>query len=392
MATQVLVPIMGEAIGEAKLVAWLKLVGDAVRRGDELAELETDKASLMIECPSDGVLLEIHVPAGEMVSAGQTLALVGRPDEKVADTRKLSASPGRGPAPEAPAASTDAAPPQDMGRERRRISPAARRMARELDVNPDRLSPSRPGGRITTRDVTRLLESGRAAAGAASQLPQRRVPCNETQRAMAVRMAQSAREIPQFSVSMEADASRLLRVKEELSGEDASVSVTALLIYQTARALLKHPLLNARFDGDAFILYETVNMGVAVASPQGLVVPVIHGAEKLGIGEIARRLADLAQTGRNARLALAQVSDGTFTLTNLGMYGVSQFVPLVNPPQAAILGIGAAQPAVQPAADGTRHIQRMTLTVSADHRIVDGAAVALFLSDLRRAIEEPAIV
>lgn len=388
MATQVLVPILGEAIGEARLVAWLKHAGDAVRRGDELAELETDKASLMIECPSDGVLLEIRVPAGEMVATGQVLAQVGRPGDEVVAAGASSVPAGGVPAPETSAMSPGAPLMRNAQPERRRISPAARRMARELNVDVDRLAPSRPGARITTSDVTRLLESERATSGAAPQLPQRRVPLSETQRVMAARMAQSAREIPQFSVSMEVDASHLLREKQTLSGEDAPVSVTALLIYLAARALARHPLLNARFDQDGIILYDTVNMGVAVASPQGLVVPVIHGAEKLELVELSRRLAALAQTARSGGLVLAQVSDGTFTLTNLGMYGVSQFAPLVNPPQAAILGAGVAHPVVEPTAEGTRHIQRMTLTVSADHRVVDGAAVALFLSDLRHEIEE----
>jgi pyruvate dehydrogenase E2 component (dihydrolipoamide acetyltransferase) len=394
MATQVLVPVLGEAIGEARVAAWLRQPGDPVRRGDELAELETDKAVLMLECPADGVLIETLVAVGDMVTTGQLLAHVGKPGEQAraaAVTAASSAPPDRTDrSHRSDAASTS--PAAEAGPTRQRISPAARRMARQHGVELAQLAPGKPGARITTQDVARLRESGASAPGTGVRLPHRRVALGDAQRTMAARMAQSARDIPQFSVSMEVDATRLLCVKQDLADGGAAASMTALLIQLAARALLKHPLLNARFDGDVVVVYETANMGVAVASPQGLVVPVIHGVQDLSLAEIAGQLENLAQVARTGRLTLAQVSDGTFTLTNLGMYGVSQFVPLVNPPQAAILGVGAAQPAVLPTAAGTHHIQRMTLTVTADHRVVDGAAVALFLGDLRRAIEEPTII
>ena len=264
-------------------------------------------------------------------------------------------------------------------------------MARQLGIDVAGLTAGKPGARITTHDVTRLSEAGAGERAGSGRLPQRRVLLSEIQRVMGARMAQSAREIPQFSVAIEVDATRLLQVKQDLAGGEIAASFTALLIYLAARVLRQHPLLNARFDDDGVIVYETVNMGVAVASPQGLVVPVLHGAEKWGLAALARQLEGLTQTARNGRLSLAQVSDGTFTLSNLGMYGISHFVPLVNPPQVAILGVAGAQPVVLPTAAGTRHIQRMNLTVSADHRVVDGAAVASFLSDLRREIEEAVI-
>ena len=350
MATQVLVPVMGEAIGEARLAAWLKHAGDPVCRGDELAELETDKAVLMLECPADGVLLEILVDEGAMVTTGQMLAHVGRAGELV---QPALAEHVPDPAPdsvpergrETKESNGAGAVPAPAG-ERVRISPAARRMARDLGIDVSALSARLPGARITTRDVERL-----AAGAAAGSVPQRRVLLNEVQRVMATRMAQSVREIPQFSVAIEADATRLLQVKQDLSGKEA-VSVTSLLIYLAARVLRRHPMLNARFDGDGVVLFETVNMGVAVASPQGLVVPVLPGAEQLELATVARRLRDLVEAAQRGRLALAQISGGTFTLSNLGMYGISQFVPLVNPPQAAILGVGGIQPAVLPAAGG----------------------------------------
>ncbi|MBU6352170.1 MAG: 2-oxo acid dehydrogenase subunit E2 [Chloroflexi bacterium] len=358
MSTSVLVPILGEAISEARVTTWLKQIGDPVRRGDELAELETDKAVLALECPADGLLLEILIGEGVLVTAGQLLARVGRLEE-------VAAQP---PAAQPPAAD-----------ERRRISPAARRLARQHGLDLAALAPALPGARITTHDVHRQL------AGS-NRLPQRQQLLTETQRVMATRMAQSAREIPQFSATIECDASRLLAAKEELANR--SLSLTALLAGIVARVLLRHPLLNSRYAGESVILYTTVNLGIAVTTPQGLVVPVLHHAETLAAGPLAEQLTRLVQAAREGRLSLAQVSDGTFTLSNLGMYGVSHFIPLVNPPQAAILGVAGIHPTVVPTATGTRHCQRMALTVSADHRVVDGAAAALFLQDLQHTIEE----
>jgi len=363
MPTSVLVPILGEAISEARVTTWLKQIGDPVRRGDELAELETDKAVLALECPADGLLLEILIGEGVLVTAGQLLARVGRLEE-------VAAQP---PAAQPPAAQPPAAD------ERRRISPAARRLARQHGLDLAALAPALPGARITTHDVHRQL------AGS-NRLPQRQQLLTETQRVMATRMAQSAREIPQFSATIECDASRLLAAKEEQANR--SLSLTALLAGIVARVLLRHPLLNSRYAGESVILYTTVNLGIAVTTPQGLVVPVLHHAETLAAGPLAEQLTRLVQAARGGRLSLAQVSDGTFTLSNLGMYGVSHFIPLVNPPQAAILGVAGIHPTVVPTATGTRHCQRMALTVSADHRVVDGAAAALFLQELQHTIEE----
>jgi pyruvate dehydrogenase E2 component (dihydrolipoamide acetyltransferase) len=388
MPTSVLVPILGEAISEARVTTWLKQIGDPVRRGDELAELETDKAVLALECPADGLLLEILIGEGVLVTAGQLLARVGRLEEVAAQPPAAQPPAAQPPAAQPPAAQPPAAQPPaaqppaaqpPAADERRRISPAARRLARQHGLDLAALAPALPGARITTHDVHRQL------AGS-NRLPQRQQLLTETQRVMATRMAQSAREIPQFSATIECDASRLLAAKEEQANR--SLSLTALLAGIVARVLLRHPLLNSRYAGESVILYTTVNLGIAVTTPQGLVVPVLHHAETLAAGPLAEQLTRLVQAARGGRLSLAQVSDGTFTLSNLGMYGVSHFIPLVNPPQAAILGVAGIHPTVVPTATGTRHCQRMALTVSADHRVVDGAAAALFLQELQHTIEE----
>jgi len=209
---------------------------------------------------------------------------------------------------------------------------------------------------------------------------------------MAERMLASARLIPQFSASIEVDAGQLLtrreqfRRKAEVEGD--AVTLTALLAYLVVRALRQHPLLNARFDGDSIVVYDTFNIGVAVTTSQGLMVPVLHRLEEMSVTEIARRLTEVAIAAREGRLTPGDVADATFTLSNLGMFGVNQFVPLVNPPQSAILGVGAARAIVVPVLNETvRAAQRMNLTVSADHRVLDGETVAQFLKTLREIVE-----
>jgi pyruvate dehydrogenase E2 component (dihydrolipoamide acetyltransferase) len=209
---------------------------------------------------------------------------------------------------------------------------------------------------------------------------------------MAERMLASARLIPQISASIEVDAGQLLtrreqfRRKAEVEGD--AVTLTALLAYLVVRALRQHPLLNARFDGDSIVVYDTFNIGVAVTTSQGLMVPVLHRLEEMSVTEIARRLTEVAIAAREGRLTPGDVADATFTLSNLGMFGVNQFVPLVNPPQSAILGVGAARAIVVPVLNETvRAAQRMNLTVSADHRVLDGETVAQFLKTLREIVE-----
>jgi len=384
MTTQIIVPALGESIVEANLLAWLKKVGDPVKRGEEIAQLETAKATMPLECPANGVLLSILVTEGTPVIPGQALAIVGQPGEVVeVEVPPMASST----VPQEPvAALPQPEGPQPTGAQR--ISPAARRLADELGLDLSTILPSTPGARITTEDIQRYLKTGQAEARLVDRLPYHRVALNEVRKVVAERMSASASQIPQFSVSLEANATRMLETKKELMAKGIEVSLTALLVQSVCRALQGHPLVNARFSEDSILVYETVNMAVAVATPHGLMAPVIHAAEKLSLQEIARQLNDLTLAARENRLSLSQVTDGTFTLSNLGMYGVSQFVPLVNPPQAAILGVGSAKAVLLPTPQGgIQPAWLTTLTVSADHRVLDGEAVAQFLGSLQKEIE-----
>ena len=386
MATEIVLPVLGEAIGEAVLVRWYKRAGEAVRRGEEIAELETDKATLGLECPEDGVLLALMVEEGASVHIGELLAVVGQEGE-VYGGREKAVEAG-----EVDAALSAAAPASPFEETEQRISPAARKRAGELGVDIRQVTPSAPGARITSEDVERYA-GVKMAEGAWTELPPFHiVELNEVRRITARRMSESVRTIPQFSVSVESDAGSLMRTLEEVrtkGGEGIPrVSLTALWVYLVGQVLPRHPLANARFDGERVLLFETVNLAVAVATPRGLVAPVIHAAERLTLSEAARQLEEAAGRAREGKLTPGDVSGATFTLSNLGMFGVGSFVPLVNPPQSAILGVGMVRTASLGLLEGeTRPVQTVTLTLAADHRVMDGADAARFLGDLKSAIE-----
>ncbi len=403
-----IVPILGESIQEATLTRWLKSAGEPVRRGEEIAEIETAKASMALECPANGVLLEIRVPEGSLVGAGDLLAWIGQPGEKVGDQSTAKDQPA---AEEQPL--TDSHGPKQIEhdqiaihnqagdgkelaeRRRRRVSPAARRMASALGLDIEQIQPAAPGQRIMTEDVQRAHAARQqAAALPAADTPsfaRRVMQMSEARRLTGQRMLASAEQIPQFSVSMEADVSRLLRIREALNQGRRSaaehISVTALLVYLCGRALVKNPQFNATYEGSNAWLYANANIAVAVATPHGLVAPVIQRVEQLGLGEVARQLNQLVESARSGQLKLNQLQNATFTFSNLGTKHVSQFVPLVTPPQVAVLGVGAARPLTLPVESGTRFVQAMTLTVSADHRVVDGIDAAQFLENLCWEIE-----
>jgi pyruvate dehydrogenase E2 component (dihydrolipoamide acetyltransferase) len=389
MAVQVILPTLGEAISEATLVRWNKKVGDSVHRGDELADLETAKATMPLESPANGVLLSIQIQEGNTVASGEVLAVIGQPGEEVT----LAQEPGR-PRPEsgppAPSAATRevgpaAGPP-------RRVSPAARRMAEEHGIDLDRIVPLAPDARVTTDDVVKFLQLQVAEGTPTGPALFHRHELSPIRKAIAEQMTASAREIPQFSVVREVDATELVAFKERagqgVAAAGVKLSLTALLVHLTARALARHPLLNARFERGQLFVYEAINMAVAVSTPQGLLAPVLFGVEMKSLDQVASGLEDLVTRARLGRLDLKEVTAGTFTLSNLGMFGVDQFTPLINSPQVAILGIGAARPSsVARPREEARETSAITLTLVADHRVLDGQEVALFLSTLGEAIE-----
>ncbi|HXF70841.1 MAG TPA: 2-oxo acid dehydrogenase subunit E2 [Thermoflexus sp.] len=431
MPVPVIMPKFEMAQESGKVLRWLKQEGDMVTKGEAILEVETDKVAMEVEAPASGTLVGIRVGPGEVVPIGQPIAYILLPGETWAEAPApavpptprapqatplaermaqahgvdLAAVPGTGPGGRVTKADVEAYLVQ-RGLEatsegKIRAAPAARRLARELGVDLRAVEGTGPGGRIQSVDVQRAAEAmrrGIEAEAPARPAVRRRIPLTGMRRAIAERMTRSVREAPQFTVSVDVVMDRALAVVEELSAwaereEGIRVTLTALLIRACAWALRRHPALNATLEGEEILEWEDVNIGVAVAVPEGLVVPVVHRADQLGLLAIARALEEKAGRAREGRLRPEDLQGGTFTLSNLGMYGVDRFTAILNPPQAAILAVGrvAKRPVV---GEGDRvEVRSMaTLTLTADHRIVDGAQAARFLEDLRTALERPGIL
>ena len=385
MATEVRLPHLGESIDSALIVEWHKQVGDAVKRGDELADLETDKATLPLEAPKNGVLLAIVAAEGDTVYIGDLLSVIGREGEawSVAAAETPEASrPTPAPAP-APAAAPVRA--EEASKAAYKISPLARRKAKELGVDLASVTPV-DGVKISGADVEAQ------ARAAAAQPGQRRVELSRAKRLTGQRMVQSAREIPQFSLTIDADIAPVLAARAQMKTRGIDLSLTAFFIHFTARTLRRHPLLNARFEDDGITVLDSVHIGVATAADDGLRVPVIHDPDRLSLAQINSGLAELTGKARENRLSPADIAGGTFTISNLGGSGITQFTPLVNPPQSAILGIAAPRPSLLPGENGAMQpAQMLALTAACDHRVVDGADAARFLRDLKDAFATFAI-
>ena len=382
MVTEVKLPHLGESIDSSVVVAWHNRVGDAVKRGDELADLETDKATLALEAPKNGVLLAIVAEAGQTVYIGDLLAVIGREGES------WSATPTTTPEklPDISTLETNVFKPTEKPRlsDQYKISPVARRKAKELGVNLAAVQPA-DGRKISGADVEAYAER---PADAVNGRGQRRIELGAVKRLTGERMLESARNVPQFALTIDADIRKLLTARAIARQSGQNFSMTALLVFLTAKALLEHPLLNARFENDGVTVFGAAHIGVATAAEDGLRVPVIHDADQLGLAAINDKLADLAGRARKNRLSLREISDGTFTISNLGMTGISQFTPLVNPPQSAILGVAAPRDIFLPGAEGGMYrAQLLALTVACDHRVLDGADAAAFLATLKAGIE-----
>jgi pyruvate dehydrogenase E2 component (dihydrolipoamide acetyltransferase) len=378
-------PALGMAQETGKVLRWLKAEGDEVAKGEPLMEVETDKVTVEIEAPTDGLLAGLKAAEGADVPVGQPVAVILAPGETLP---KNGSAPGAEPAPTAAAPAATAAVQAPAREARRRLaSPKARRLAAEQGIDLDALGEgSGPGGAVVAADVIASPDPAQPALAEGGEQPLSRIWS-----IMAERTAQSWTSAPHFYLLREADAGRLASwraVARDHLGRD--VSVTDLLVRATAAALARHPQANAAWNDGSIRLNDEVNVGIAVAVEDGLVVPVVHGADRLGLDEIAARREDVVSRAREGALRPEDVERGTFTISNLGMYGVDAFNAVVNAPQAAILAVGRIVERVVPV-DGSPGIRpMMALTLSCDHRVIDGARAAQFLSELAALIEEPA--
>lgn len=451
MATDIYLPQLGLTMTEGTVTRWLKAAGDPVQRGEPVAEIETDKVTTEIEAPADGILGPILVPAGGVAPIGGLLSHVLAPGEAppAAGATTVAALPTT---PETPPAMRDAAPPTPPAGERLLATPRARRKAHELGLDLSQVEASGPGGRIIEADVRWQADRGRAAAPRVSPVARRLAdelgvdlnsvqgtgeggrirredieraaaaarpapapapvaaapaapvhtgaaePLTGVRRIVAERMTHNFTSTPHFYLTAEVDATALTRMREGLlarveAASGARLTVTDILIKVCAQALSEQPDVNVAFaeaaGGPGLLRQAEINVGVAVALEQGLVVPVVRRADRLSLAEIARARSDLVERARAGKLGLQDLEGGTFTLSNLGMFGVDQFQAIINSPQSAILAVGRVRE--RPVAvDGAVAVRpTLYLTLSVDHRQLDGAQGARFLERVAQLIAEP---
>jgi pyruvate dehydrogenase E2 component (dihydrolipoamide acetyltransferase) len=414
MATEIKLPRLGQGMESGTIVKWLKSEGDEVQKGEPLYELDTDKVTQEVEADASGVLLKIAVAEGE-VPVGKTIAVIGEQGEavevsedeheEVSEDEQEEGSPARAREPE-----------RERGREasseqvteirqssttngRIKASPLARRIARERGIDLSNVAGTGPEGRVVAEDVERAAATGAPAAPSVAPTPtlvpqEVEVEQLSSMRKTIARRLTEAWQAPVFQLGITVDMGRALEVRKrlvELNADGAKPTVSDLLTKVCAMALMRHRAVNALYKGDAIELHPSANVGIAVAIPNGLVVPVIQGCERKTIAEIAAARAELVDRARSGKLQQGDLDGGTFTISNLGMFGIERFIAVLNPPQAAILAVGSTEekPVVVDSEVVVR--PRMELTLTCDHRAIDGATGAQFLGDVKAFLEEPGL-
>jgi pyruvate dehydrogenase E2 component (dihydrolipoamide acetyltransferase) len=407
MATEIKLPRLGQGMESGTIVKWLKSEGDQVEKGEPLYELDTDKVTQEVEADASGVLLKIAIAEGE-VPVGKTIAVIGQQGEsvEVAEDEQEEGSPARAREEErrqGREASSEQVteirqPSTTNGRVK--ASPLARRIARERGIDLSNVAGTGPDGRVVAEDVERAAATGAPAAAPSlaptpSFAPQDvEVEQLSSMRKTIARRLTEAWQAPVFQLGITVDMGRALEVRKrlvDLNADGTKPTVSDLLTKVCAMALMRHRAVNALYKGDAIELHPTANVGIAVAVPNGLVVPVIQSCERKTIAEIAAARAELVDRARGGKLQQGDLDGGTFTISNLGMFGIERFVAVLNPPQAAILAVGSTEekPVV---VDGDVVVRpRMELTLTCDHRAIDGATGAQFLGDVKAFLEEPGL-
>ena len=403
MATEVKLPRLGQGMESGTIVKWLKSEGEQVQKGDALYELDTDKVTQEVEAEASGVLLRIAIPEGE-VAVGKTIGFIGDKGEELAESAETDSAKESAPVAkqnaDVPTPTTNgssqgrAVETAADGGGRIKASPLARRIARERGIELSQLRGTGPDGRIVAEDVERA-EARPAAAAPAARVPAGEIesrPLSNIRKTIARRLTE-AWTVPAFQLTVDADMTRATEVvaRQRELYPDVRITVTDLLTKVCAQALMRHRDMNVQYTDDALLVFPSADVGIAVATPQGLVVPVVHGAEQRSIAEIARVRADLVSRARDGKLRSEDLEGGTFTISNLGMYDVDQFIAVLNPPQASILAVGATRDQVVPRDGDLEILPLMTLTLTCDHRAVDGATGADFLRTIKAFLELPGL-
>jgi pyruvate dehydrogenase E2 component (dihydrolipoamide acetyltransferase) len=451
MATQVVMPKLSPTMEEGQISRWLKQEGDKVSMGEPLAEIDTDKATMEMQALGSGVLRKILLKEGESVPLGQIIAVIGEPDEDIsallkqadasAQTQAASQAQADKSEKSAPAAEqkppaesqatestaktasasgngAQAAPRDGQPGGRLVVSPLAARMAAEAGINLRSLTGSGPGGRIIKRDIEAAMNASQQTEAGASQAPQRHLravqpgtqptqaptvegaspyrdePTSVMRQTIARRLVTSIGPVPHFFLTTEIEMNRVVEMRRSINELDAElkISINDVIIKVAAAALIQHPQVNASFQDRAIRYYERADIGVAVAIEDGLITPVVRSADQKSLSQIAGEVRELAERARSRKLLPEEYTGATFSISNLGMLGIDEFTAVINPPEAAILAVGAVTP--KPVVrDGQVVVrQMMRVTMSCDHRVIDGATGARFLQTFKRFLENPLLM
>ncbi|UCG94066.1 MAG: 2-oxo acid dehydrogenase subunit E2 [Candidatus Aerophobus sp.] len=380
MINKVIMPKLGETMEEGEIIQWLKHEGDRVKEGEPLLEIATDKANMEVEALSSGFLREIVAPAGEIVSVTKTIAYIADSmQEEISQEAEASEKPAQKKVPEKPPIQ----PPI-------KASPLAKKLARDYGIDLSTVKGSGPGGRVLKEDVIKLAEEKEAVA-------EKAVSLSRIEKVMVQRMEKSKREIPHFYLTVEVDFSKSQALRDDLlkefeEREKVRVSYTDLLVKSCGRALSKFPRVNSTFEAGRITSHSEFNVGRAVATPKGLIVPVIKDVDKKNLFQIARKRKELVKKANEDRLSLEELEGAAFTLSNLGMFGIKTFIAIINPPQASLLATGEIKE--RPVVIDNRIEIRpmMEMTLSCDHRVMDGYLGAKFLQEIKRGLERPSLL
>jgi len=362
LVTKVMMPRLSLTMKEGTVVQWFKKEGESVEKGEPVVEVLSDKVTYEVEAPASGVVRKILAEEGTDVPVAETLAIITAPEEELPDTKAATEEP------------------TVKAKKRIIASPAAKRLAREYGLDLAQVEGTGPEGRIVEEDVTRFINE-------TTVTPKVRevIVLTGIRKTAAERVSLSTRRAPHSTITMEVDMSNATKLREE-----SQLSYTDLLVKAVARALKEHPIMNSTLEEDQIKIFEDVNVGVAVATEKGLIVPVIRNADKKKLKEISSALKELVEKARAGTLTLEEMSGGTFTITNLGMFGVDIFTPIINPPETAILGVGRvmAKPVVIDKEILAKPVTELSL--SFDHRVVDGVPAAQFLQKIKQTLENAA--
>lgn len=425
MAEKFLMPKLSPTMEEGQISRWVKNEGDTFEANETLAEVDTDKATMEMTALSGGTLLKIIKGAGETAALGEAIAIVGKAGEDISGLLSETSSNGAAKkeepkaeekaaeAPAEPAAKEEKAPvPAPVAKQestggessggRMIVSPIAARMASENGIDLKTVRGSGPGGRIIKRDIESAMETGATTATQSFTASQtvgaagyRDENTSQMRRVIASRLAESIGPVPTFYLTIEIEMDNTLALRKQINGtipEDQKISVNDIIVKAAAMASMRHPFVNSSYQDKTIRFYEQADVGVAVAIEEGLITPVVRGANLKGFGQISSEVKELAKRAKAKKLQPEEYTGATFSISNLGMFGIKEFTAIINPPEAAILAIGGSN-AVPVVRDGQIVIRKiMNVTMSCDHRVIDGATGAKFLQDFKMMLENPAMM